>query len=120
MAEARHDLAELVLPQESLAHRVHERRPHRGAQDASTGALGNAVECRTEIVIPVADDDLRSLPERRRVAQLLRGPRVGGRARHRKVRDALGVYVDQEEREDGREPEVLALQEIAGLDRVFS
>src|ERR1019366_10245621 len=44
MAEARHDSAELVLPQESIAHRVHERRPHRGAQDASTGALGNAVE----------------------------------------------------------------------------
>jgi hypothetical protein len=39
-------------PEKSLAHGVHERRPPRGAQDASTGAIGNAVEPRSELVVP--------------------------------------------------------------------
>jgi hypothetical protein len=30
-------------PQKSLAHRVHERRLHRGAQDASAGAFSGRV-----------------------------------------------------------------------------
>ena len=67
------DVIEALAPdaaQKSLAHRVHERRPHRGAQDASSGALGNAVEGRTELVVPIADDELRTLPE---------GGRVGAR-----------------------------------------
>src|SRR5258708_26468387 len=65
-------------------------------------------------------DELRPLPERRRVAQLLRGPRLRWGARHRDMHDALRVHVDDEEREDGTEPDVVDLQVIAGRDRVIS
>jgi hypothetical protein len=105
-------------PQRSFTHRVHQRRLHRGAPDANPGAVGNAIEDRTELIIVIADDELRSLPEGRRVAQLLRGPLLGGRARHRNVDDALGVHVNDEEREDRTEPDVVGLQEVAGPDRV--
>jgi hypothetical protein len=72
------DVIEALPPhasEESLAHRVHERRLDRGAQKANAGASGDAIERRTELVVAVADDEVRSLSERRRVAQLLRGPR---------------------------------------------
>ena len=75
-------------PQKAFAHRIHQRRLHRRAQDANPGALGQAIEVGTELVVAVADEDLRASPEGRRVAQLLRGPLLGGRARHRNVDDA--------------------------------
>jgi hypothetical protein len=106
--------------QESFAHRVHQRRLDRGAQKARTGALGNAVELRTELVIAVADDELRPRSERRRVAQLLRGPPLRRSARYPDVHDSLRVHVEDEEREDGTEPDVVDLQEIAGPNRVVS
>ena len=84
------------------------------------GALGDAVEHRTELVVAVADEEPRPLPEGRRVAQLLRSPLPGGRARHRHVDDAPGVHVDDEEREDRTEPDVVGLQEVAGPDGVVS
>jgi hypothetical protein len=43
-------------PQKSFAHRVDEGRLDGGAQSASTGALGNAVERRTELMVAVAAD----------------------------------------------------------------
>jgi hypothetical protein len=60
--------------QESFAHRVHQRCLDRGAQKARTCALGDAVELRTELVIAVAEDELRPLSEGRRVAQLITPP----------------------------------------------
>ncbi len=63
---------------------------------------------------------LRPLPERRRVAKLLRDPRLRWSARHRDMHHALCIHVDDEEREDGTEPDIVHLQEIAGPDRVVS
>jgi hypothetical protein len=71
---------------------------------ANSGALGDSVEDSPELVVAIAEDELRPLPEGRRIAQLLRGPRPRRRARHRSMHDPLGVHVDDEEREDGAEP----------------
>ena len=38
-------------PQESLAHRVHQRRPHGRAHDTGTHARGDAVQDRAELVV---------------------------------------------------------------------
>ncbi len=95
-------------PQKPLAHRIHQRRAHRRAQDANPGALGNAIEVRAELVVSIADDDLRALAERRRVAKLLRGPLLGRHARDRNVDDTPGVHVDDEECEmDGNRDSLL-------------
>jgi hypothetical protein len=70
-------------PQKSFAHRVHERPTHGRAQDANAGAAGHAVEGLTELVVAVANEELRTLPKRRRIAKLLRGPRLRWSARQR-------------------------------------
>jgi hypothetical protein len=98
-------------PQKSLADRVHQRRLHGGAHDTGTGARGDAVEDRTEFVVSIPDEDLRRVPEGCHVAKLLRSPRLRWSARHPDVHNAPGVHVDDEEREDGTEPDVVGLQE---------
>ncbi len=75
--------------------RVHERCLNRGANDARPGALCDAVERRTELVVPVSDEEPRPLSEGCRVAQLLRRPLPGGRSRHRQVDDAPGLGIVQ-------------------------
>ena len=52
-------------PEKSLAHGVHERCLNRSAHDANPNALGDTVEHRTELVVPVPDEELRPLPEGR-------------------------------------------------------
>jgi len=107
-----HDVIEAFAsdaPEKSFAHRIHQGSLNRGAQDANPGACGDAVEDGPELIVAIADDELRPLPEGRRVAQLLRGPRLRRRARHGNVHDTLGVHVDDEEREDGPEPYVIGL-----------
>jgi len=106
--------------QKSLAHRIHQGSLYRCAQNANPGALGDAVEDRAELVVTIANDELRALPERRRIAELLRRPRLRRSARHRNVDDALGVHIDDEEREDRTEPDVVGLQEVARPDGVVS
>jgi len=89
-------------------------------RNANPRALRHAIEVRSELVVAVANEDLRALSERRRVAQLLRGPLLGGRARYRNVDDAPGVHVDDEEGEDRTEPDVVGLQEVAGPNGVIA
>src|ERR1019366_230279 len=101
-------------PEKSLADRVHQRRLHGGAHDTGPGARGDAVEGRTKLIVAVPDEELRHVPERRCVAKLLRGPRLRWSARSRHLHDALGVHVDDEEHEDGTEPDIVGLQEVAG------
>ena len=101
-------------PQKPFAHRIHQRSLHRGAQDANPGALGDAIEDRTELVVAIADNELRPLPKRRCIVQLLRRPHLRRRACDGNVDHAFCVHVDDEEREDGTEPDVVGLQEIAG------
>jgi hypothetical protein len=107
-------------PEKSFAHGIHQGSLNRGAQHANPGACGDSVEDSAELVVAIADDELRLLPEGRRVAQLLRGPRLRRRPRHRDMHDTLGVHIDDEEREDGTEPYVIGLQEIARPNRVVA
>jgi hypothetical protein len=107
-------------PQKSFAYRIHQRRLHSGVQDANPGAPRDAVEHWTELVVAIIEDERRTLPERRRVAKLLRCARLRGSARHRDVHDALGVHLDDEAREDRTEPDIVGLQEIPGPDRVVA
>jgi len=93
--------------------------PTRSIQ-RSHSALGDAIEDRTELVVAIPDDELRALLERRRIAQLLRRPRLRRSTRHRNVDDAPGVHVDDEERKDRTEPDIVGLQEIAGPHRGFA
>src|ERR1019366_3189322 len=51
-------------PQKSLADRVHQRRLHGGAHDTGTGARGDAVEDRTELVVAISDEELWPMPSR--------------------------------------------------------
>ncbi len=102
-----HDMIEAFAsdtPEKAFAHRIHQGSLNRRAQDANPGACGDSVEDSSELIIAITDDEFRSLPEGRRVAQLLHGPRLRRCAGHRDVHDALGVHVDDEEREDGTEP----------------
>lgn len=106
--------------EEALTDGVDQRGTHRGANDSRASALGNSVELGAELVVTIADDELRSIAESRRVAELLSGPRLSGGPRHAAVHHALGVDVDDEEREDRPEPDVVRLQEVAGPDGVVS
>jgi hypothetical protein len=54
--------------QKSLAERIHERRFRGGTQDSDARSLGGPVEVRTELVVVFADDEPRSVAERRRLA----------------------------------------------------
>jgi hypothetical protein len=60
------------------------------------------------------------LPERCCLSQLLRRPLLARGARHRDVDDSFGVHVDDEEREQGTEPDVVDLEEVASPDGVVS
>ena len=66
-------------PEKSFAHRIHQGSLNRGAKDANPGAGGDSVEDSSELIIAITEDEFRSLPEGRRVAQLLRSPRVVAR-----------------------------------------
>jgi hypothetical protein len=50
-------------PQKPLAHRIHQGCAHRRGQDANPGALGNAIEVSAELIVSIADDDLRPWPK---------------------------------------------------------
>jgi len=58
--------------QKSLAHRIHQGSLNRFAQNANPGPFGDTVEDRAELVVTIANDELRALPERRHIAELLR------------------------------------------------
>jgi hypothetical protein len=76
------------------------------------GSLRRPIKVRAELVVSVADDELRPRPEGSDVAELLRGPALGRSPGHRQVDDLLRVHVDHEEREEGAEPDVVDLQEV--------
>ena len=90
---------------EALAGRVHQWRLHRGLQHSNTSALRNAIEVRTELAVTVSNDELRSLPERRDLPELLSRPSCVRRTSHTDVHDLLGVHVDDEKREQRPVPE---------------
>jgi hypothetical protein len=75
-------------PEKSFAHRINQGSLNRGAQDANPGASGDSVEDGSELVIAITGDEFQPLPEGRRVAQLLRSPRLRRRASPRRARRA--------------------------------
>jgi hypothetical protein len=60
--------------EESFADGVHQWGPYRRLQDADACDACRPIEGRAELAIPVTDDELRSLAERRDVAELLCRP----------------------------------------------
>ncbi len=103
-------------PKESLAHGIHQGRLHCRLRDPQPRAFGNAIEDCPVLVVAISDQEARSFAERRGIAELLRRPLLGRSARYRDVDHALGVQVDNEEREQRAEPNIVGLQEIAGPD----
>jgi hypothetical protein len=49
-------------PQKPLASRIHQRSPHGRLQDSDSSPLGHAIEDHTEPRVPIADDELGTLP----------------------------------------------------------
>jgi hypothetical protein len=72
-----------------------------------------------DLSVAIADEDLRSMIQRR-VAGLLRAPRVGRSVRHRGVNYRAATKVEKEEHEDLAEPDVIGLDEVAHPDRVVA
>ena len=99
---------------ESFADRVHQWRLNRRSQYFHTCALRNAIELSSELVVIIANDELGSLTERRDVPKLLSCPFSGWRASDTNVHNSPRIDVDHEECEDGPEPDIVGLQEIAG------
>lgn len=104
--------------EEALARGVHQRRAKCSLQDANARALGDTVEFRAELGVAVADDEVRSSPERRELAKLMRRPAFIGFASDCDVDHLLGVHVDDEEGEERSKPDVVGLDEVARPDGV--
>jgi len=97
------DVIEALAPdaaKESFADGVHERSLNGRPKNADTGTGGGAVEVSAELAVVVANDELGSGAEGRGFTELLRRPPRGRVPRDADVHDALGVDVDDEERED--------------------
>ncbi len=75
-----------------------------------------ALEVRGELIIPIANEESRSLCERCGIAELLRRPRAGGRTCNGPVHDFASAEIDDEESEYGPEPDVVGLDEVARPD----
>ena len=104
----------------ALARRIHERRLDGRANDANASPLRHAVEVGAVLVVPVADDELRAVTERRDVTQLLSRPGFGRTPCDSDADHLLRVDVDDEEREERTEPDVVGLQEVAGPHRMVA
>ena len=103
---------------ESFTNGIHQRRVNCRAQDLCASPLRNTVEFRAKLVVIVPNDDRRSQPEWRDVPKLLRCPFRGWRTSDTNVHDSPRIDIDDEEREDWSEPNIVGLQEIAGPSRM--
>jgi hypothetical protein len=99
--------------EKSLANRIHERSLNGRPKNADTGTGGGAAEVSAELAVVVANDELGSGAEGRGLPHLLRRPLRGRVPRDADVHDALGVDVNDEEREDWPKPNVVHLQKVA-------
>lgn len=117
------DVVQALAPnaaEKALANRIHQRSPNCCLHNADAGSFCHPVELRAELAVPVAEDDLSTLPERRDLAKLLSGPAFARLARHSEMNDLLRVYIDDEEREEGSKPDIVHLQKVAGPDCVVA
>ena len=108
------------VAEEALANRIHQRSPNCSLHDADASSLCDPVELRPELAVPVAEDDLWTVPERRELAKLLGGPAFARLARHSEMYDLLRVHIDDEQREKGSKPDIVHLQKVAGPDCVVA
>ncbi len=69
-------------PDEPFAHRIHQWRTHSRSKNANPSAFGSPIEGGAELVVAIADKELRPLSEGRCVSQLLDSPCLGWSARH--------------------------------------
>ena len=76
----------------------------------------NSGEAGPKLAIVIANEILRRLSIRSRLAQLLCGPNVGRRARHTYVNDFPRSQFDDEEGKKGAKEEVGDLEKITGPD----
>lgn len=60
----------------ALSHGIHVRRANRRPDHLRADALGRAVERRTLLIVAIPQQDGRSVPVHRGIAQLLRRPRL--------------------------------------------
>ena len=99
---------------ESFTNGIHQRRLDCCAQDVCASPLRNTVEFGAKLAVIVPNDELRSLPEGRDVAELLRCPLPGRCPSDADMNHAFRIDVNQKERKDGPKPDIIGLQEIAG------
>ena len=78
--------------------------------------LGNPREGHSKLAIVITDEVLRTRAIGGCLPQLLRGPRVGGRARHADMDHSARVQFDDEEDEQRVEEEIGDRKKIAGPD----
>ena len=102
---------------EPLGEGVHVGRARRRPHDPDPDTLEGRCEGAAELSVAIADEDLRSTIHRR-VAGLLRAPRIGRSVRHGGVNHRATTTVEKEEHEDLAEPQVLRLDEVACPDHV--
>jgi hypothetical protein len=76
-------------------------------------ALCGTFEVGAELAVVVANDELGPDAEGRRLPELLRRPLRRWVPRYPDMHDLFGVDVDDEERKDRPEPDVVGLQDIA-------
>src|SRR5262249_12296425 len=99
--------------EEAFADGVGARRADRRPDHLYPARSGEAVELGPVLGVVVVDQEARSGPLRRRLAQLLRRPRPGRRARDADVHHPPRTELDDEEGEDGSEERVGELEEVA-------
>ena len=73
-------------------------------------------EIASELVVVVPDQEARGVPIGRRLAKLLGDPRIGWGASDVDMHDLATAVPNDDEGEDGTEPGVIELQEVAGPD----
>ena len=84
------------------------------SNSADASALRGMVEVSAELAVVVADDELGPDAEWCGFSELLRRPLRGWVPRYPDMHDVFGVDVDDEERKDRPEPDVVGLQKVAG------
>src|SRR5690606_39516268 len=96
---------------------VHQWRVDCRLEYSAAGALRDAIKLNAKLVVVVTNDEGWTSAEGRSVSQLLRCPPLAWLAGDGDV-DLLRVHVHDEEREDGPEPNIVHLKEIAGPYRM--
>src|SRR5882672_2702138 len=87
-------------PAKRSATAFHVRRSYGGLDDLDASAFSHVVEGRPELVIPISQEDLRSVADHCRVAKVLRGPYLGRGPRCCRLDHASRREVDDEEAVD--------------------